>query len=621
MNSQDENGWRTPAFRQNVVSKIEEAIQSSGMPTIRSSIDMENTVFFKSKSRDDYLGYVARLILHIRDSMSKKLNGSDPMNALRAMTQPGVSNPMMNLPQQNVQQNMTASNLLQTLNQGRSTMQNRMPGIQPSGMNQVSGPMGPIQSNPMLNRAINQLPMNNQMNQNVNTQIPNNMPGPNSVVNQSSVGGSMMVPNLNNQIGMPNQMPNQMSGAIGNQMGLMSNQLGPGQLPPPMMGNMQQPHPPMNVHLSNQRKMVNDNMLISNQSGMSFMPTRVPVQSPFLRQSTPPPNVSPVPMSSLNSMNNAIPSPVMVPSPNNTLQVPSSSGLVSVMRQAGSAPVPSPTGSVTLNTPGNPLQMTPSPLSADEQAYRDKIKQLSKYIEPLRRMISRFGNGDHENVIKMKKLLEVLSSTGQRSSLEVLLRCEAVLEKMDLKGMSEMKEQHPLVEAISVTLQSANPNHTFHRTFESVMATLNGKPLKSLPRPLKRKYVEEPTQDIPEALQGEVARLDQRFKVSLDPVHQKSSKCVYLLCWLDDRHLPCIPPVQITIPEDYPNSSPKCNLSNYEYGATKFLQMIQKALQLRISKLPSKYTMSQLLDIWENSVRETCSPERVSNLDSVFLIS
>lgn len=35
----------------------------------------------------------------------------------------------------------------------------------------------------------------------------------------------------------------------------------------------------------------------------------------------------------------------------------------------------------------------------------------------------------------MKKLLEVLSSTGQRSSLEVLLRCEAVLEKMDLKGM------------------------------------------------------------------------------------------------------------------------------------------------------------------------------------------
>lgn len=108
------------------------------------------------------------------------------------------------------------------------------------------------------------------------------------------------------------------------------------------------------------------------------------------------------------------------------------------------------------------------------------------------------------------------------------------------------------------------------------------------------------------------------FQVSLDPVQQTSPKCVYLLCWLDDRNLPCIPPVQIAIPEDYPNSSPKCNLSNYEYGATKFLQMIQKALQSRISKLSSKYTMSQLLDTWENSVRETCSSDRINSLSTVF---
>jgi len=107
-------------------------------------------------------------------------------------------------------------------------------------------------------------------------------------------------------------------------------------------------------------------------------------------------------------------------------------------------------------------------------------------------------------------------------------------------------------------------------------------------------------------------------QVSLDPVQQTSPKCVYLLCWLDDRNLPCIPPVQIAIPEDYPNSSPKCNLSNYEYGATKFLQMIQKALQSRISKLSSKYTMSQLLDTWENSVRETCSSDRINSLSTVF---
>lgn len=91
-------------------------------------------------------------------------------------------------------------------------------------------------------------------------------------------------------------------------------------------------------------------------------------------------------------------------------------------------------------------------------------------------------------------------------------------------------------------------------------------------------------------------------------MQQNSSKCIHLQCWLDDRHLPCIPPVQIMIPEDYPNSSPKCDLSRYKYSGTQFLQLIQEALRSRISKLPPKYTMSQLLDTWENSVRETCSP-------------
>lgn len=125
-------------------------------------------------------------------------------------------------------------------------------------MNHMGGPMGPIQANPMLNRALNQSPMNNQMNQNVNVQMTGNMPGANSIVSQSPVAGSMMVPNLNNQIGLPTQMPNmpnQMSGAMGNQMpGLMGNSMGPGQLPPPMMSNLQQPHSPMNIHLQNQRK-------------------------------------------------------------------------------------------------------------------------------------------------------------------------------------------------------------------------------------------------------------------------------------------------------------------------------------------------------------------------------
>lgn len=58
-------------------------------------------------------------------------------------------------------------------------------------------------------------------------------------------------------------------------------------------------------------------------------------------------------------------------------------------RSVGMAPSPSS----SLNTPGQAVP-TASPLAVqqEEQAYREKARQLSKYIEPLRRMIARIGN-------------------------------------------------------------------------------------------------------------------------------------------------------------------------------------------------------------------------------------
>lgn len=51
-----------------------------------------------------------------------------------------------------------------------------------------------------------------------------------------------------------------------------------------------------------------------------------------------------------------------------------------------------PSPSSSLNTPGQAVP-TPSPCSIQEdQAYREKARQLSKYIEPLRRMIAKMGN-------------------------------------------------------------------------------------------------------------------------------------------------------------------------------------------------------------------------------------
>lgn len=112
----------------------------------------------------------------------------------------------------------------------------------------------------------------------------------------------------------------------------------------------------------------------------------------------------------------------------------------------------------------------PSPLAQEDIAYREKIRQLSKYIDPLRKMIARIGNEgnndtklnvlciyklytnilrlllieicfivstkDVEKLSKMKKLLEILSNPTQRMPLETLLKCEIALEKLDLSRVN-----------------------------------------------------------------------------------------------------------------------------------------------------------------------------------------
>ena len=93
------------------------------------------------------------------------------------------------------------------------------------------------------------------------------------------------------------------------------------------------------------------------------------------------------------------------------------------------------------------------------------------------------------------------------------------------------------------------------------------------------------------------------FQVSLDG---RVSGGVQLVCWLDDKHLPCVPPISLQVPEDYPVTPPRCHLS--EASATPFLARLESALASRVSKLPAKFTISQLLDTWEMSVRQACAP-------------
>ncbi|KAI5743457.1 hypothetical protein M8J77_018420 [Diaphorina citri] len=653
---QNQNSWRTAEFRQNVVQKIEEAIQRSGMPTAKNSVEMENHVFQKAKNKEEYLGFVARLILHVREMSTGNQGGVG-----------GSGGNMMGLgPPQGPPQGVTATNLLQTLNtrpqlqklppgvgqmqqgigqvqmqggmgpmgpgtiQGQigGPMQNQMGGPMQNQMggsmqNQMGGPMqnpmgGPMQNQmggPMQNQMGGPIqntmggPMQNQMGSSMQNQMggtmQNQMGGPiqNQLTNnmQSQMGGPMqnqMGGPMQNQMGGPMQnqmggpMQSQMGGPMQNQMGgPMQNQIG-GPLQNQMGGG--QMGSPLSAQMSHMvQKRPDPNMMMNAQAGFTGGPRSMNAQ--FIRQTPTPPQPSPVGM----QHSQMVASPALVPSPS----APLSQSMPGQMRSVGMAP--SPSGS--LNTPGQ-AQPTSSPCPTQEdQVYRDKIRQLSKYIEPLRRMIARAANDDIEKTTKMKKLLEILQSPNKRMPLETLLKCEHVLEKLDFKHSSLLRDHHPLLEAVSGALQSSNANHTLQRTFGPCLEILSGPLIKDLPLPVNRKRVEEPADDVPEVLQGEIARLDQRFKVSLDPTQQSGSKAIQLVCWLDDRHLPCVPPIQVSIPEDYPSHPPRCTMG-HEHNTTPFLTSVKNALESRIKKLPLKYSVSQLLDTWEMSVRQACAP-------------
>ncbi|XP_036345964.1 mediator of RNA polymerase II transcription subunit 15-like, partial [Rhagoletis pomonella] len=104
--------------------------------------------------------------------------------------------------------------------------------------------------------------------------------------------------------------------------------------------------------------------------------------------------------------------------------------------------------------------------------------------------------------------------------------------------------------------------------------------------------------EVPHLLQGEVARLDQKFKLMLDSTAQNNPKSIKVICCLDNKRLPCVPPITVTIPEEYPSVSPSCALAQQEYGTTPFLKAVQAAFKARIAKLPRLYSLSHLLDTW-----------------------
>ncbi|XP_056461926.1 mediator of RNA polymerase II transcription subunit 15-like [Gadus chalcogrammus] len=283
--------------------------------------------------------------------------------------------------------------------------------------------------------------------------------------------------------------------------------------------------------------------------------------------------------------------------------------------------VPSPG---PLNTPGNPNSvpiMSPAgATSLEDQQYMEKLKQLSKYIEPLRRMINKIDKNEDrkKDLSKMKSLLNILTDPNTRCPLKTLQKCEIALEKLknDMAVPTPppppvaTKQQYlcqPLLDAVMTNIRSPVFNHSLYRTFSPAMAAIYGPPITGPSiTGRKRKPDEDERQTIPNILQGEVARLDMKFLISLDPSFCSNNGAVHLVCKLDDKNLPSVPPLQLSVPADYPDQSPHWADEGEQYGANSFLQTVHKNMTSKLLQLPDKHSVTELLNTWAQSIRQAC---------------
>jgi len=543
--------------------------------------------------------------------MNQQVAGMGMMGGVGGVPQ-GQMNP------NNMQANMPGSGMIRPQQQQQQQQQMNQMNPQMAQQNQVVGNMPP-QMNPQMGQ-MQGMP---QMGQNIPPQVKPVGPMMNPIQQQMNVQnpmntGMQNVPMMNQQQ-QQQMMPNNPAIMMG---------VRPGMAPNPMMG--MNPGVPQNVPIMNpmqvqQQQQMNPNQLMNIQMRKQEMMTGGPPGGPFpqvrsvtpnfLRQSPSPMSVpSPIGLSQSqhgSGSGGMVASPAMVPSPQAPLsnQPGSRGGMQNVM-------APSP--SANMNTPGQPTAVQSPMNPQDDHLYREKYNRLTKYKEPLKKMISRVGADgiNSEKITKLKKLLEILSNPDARIPLETLVKCEIVLENQ----FGALKDppasiNNPLYDAIANNLQSPLASHTLQRTFKPSIEAWFGPDIKNLPPAKKRRVSEDqvvPTgpNEIPHLLQGEIARLDQKFKIQLDQTSQMAgSKSIKLICTMDDRHLPCVPPISVSIPEDYPQTSPHVSIVEHEYDDTAFLLEVRKALKARVAKLPAKFSLTHILETWGLAIRQACNTE------------
>ncbi|XP_048677822.1 mediator of RNA polymerase II transcription subunit 15 isoform X6 [Caretta caretta] len=628
--SGQETDWRSTNFRQKLVSQIDEAMRKAGVAHNKSSKDMENHVFMKAKTREEYLSLVARLIIHFRDIHNKKSQASvsDPMNALQNLTGgPPAGAAGMGMASRAQGAPMGGISGLGPMGQQMSLPGQQPPGtsgMAPHGMSGVSAATQQTQLQLQQMAAQQQQQQFQQQQAALQQQQQQQFQAQQSamqqqfqVQQQQAAAAAAAAQQQQQQQQLQAAQQQQQQHMLKLQMQQQNQQQVRAQL-------VQQQQAAAAVQAAQAQAAQMGASGQVSQSSITMMSSPSPVQQAQTPQSMPPPpqpQPSPQPGQPTSQPNSNV-SSGPAPSPSSFLPSPSpqpsQSPAAARTPQNFSVPSPGP-----LNTPGNPNSvMSPASSSqSEEQQYLEKLKQLSKYIEPLRRMINKIDKNEDrkKDLSKMKSLLDILTDPSKRCPLKTLQKCEIALEKLknDMAvptppppPVPPTKQQYlcqPLLDAVLANIRSPVFNHSLYRTFVPAMTAIHGPPITAqMASPRKRKYEEDERQTIPNVLQGEVARLNPKFLVNLDPSHCSNNGTVHLICKLDDKNLPNVPPLQLSVPADYPDQSPLWIDNSRQYAANPFLQSVYQYMTSKLLQLPDKHSVTALLNTWAQSIRQAC---------------
>ncbi|OXB73286.1 UNVERIFIED_CONTAM: hypothetical protein H355_008262 [Colinus virginianus] len=631
-----ETDWRSTNFRQKLVSQIDEAMRKAGVAHNKSSKDMESHVFMKAKTREEYLSLVARLIIHFRDIHNKKSQASvsDPMNALQNLTGgPPAGAPGMTIASRAQGAPMSGMAGLGPMGQQMSLPGQQQPpgnsGMAPHGMPGVSTA---TQQNIVVQRRSCKKSQcgctaYDEVVPKVRAQLVQQQHAAAAAVQAAQAQAAQMGASAQSSIhGLTLELNEELNEFLGSKPPEGSS------LPPFSEMIMYQmscfqriirkyrslrllqgfypdfllPSPNMKIQVFRSIPHLSPEV---SQNSITMMSSPSPVQQAQTPQSMPPPpqpQPSPQP-GQPNSQPNSNVSSGPAPSPSSFLPSPSpqpsQSPAAARTPQNFSVPSPGP-----LNTPGereiyiadcglglyflpgnpNSVMSPASSSQSEEQQYLEKLKQLSKYIEPLRRMINKIDKNEDrkKDLSKMKSLLDILTDPSKRCPLKTLQKCEIALEKLknDMAvptppppPVPPTKQQYlcqPLLDAVLANIRSPVFNHSLYRTFMPAMTAIHGPPITApVISSRKRKYEEDDRQTIPNVLQGEVARLNPKFLVNLDPSHCSNNGTVHLICKL---------------------------------AANPFLQSVYRYMTSKLLQLPDKHSVTALLNTWAQSIRQAC---------------